>query len=190
MSTAIALPRHKLSVTDYHQMITTGILTGEDHVELIDGDLIERAPAGPEHADFVAHLGRILRTQTVLLVREEKPVTLPEHSEPEPDIALVKPRRYLEAHPYPEDVLMIIEVADTSLDKDKSVKVPLYARFRIPEVWIVDMQGGTVESLWEPWVTAEFAQYAHSKRVERAVITSETIPGIILSLNELWKGNT
>lgn len=61
MSTAIALPRHKLSVTDYHQMITTGILTGEDHVELIDGDLIERAPAGPEHADFVAYLGRILR---------------------------------------------------------------------------------------------------------------------------------
>ena len=146
MSTAIALPRHKLSVTDYHQMITTGILTGEDHVELIDGDLIERAPAGPEHADFVAYLGRILRTQTVLLVREEKPVTLPEHSEPEPDIALVKPRRYLEAHPHPEDVLMIIEVADTSLDKDKSVKVPLYARFRIPEVWIVDVQGGAVES--------------------------------------------
>ena len=107
MSPAIALPRHKLSVTDYHQMITTGILTGEDHVELIDGDLIEMAPAGPEHADFVAYLGRILRTQTVLLVREEKPVTLPEHSEPEPDIALVKPRRYLETHPYPEDVLMI-----------------------------------------------------------------------------------
>jgi hypothetical protein len=80
------------------------------------------APAGPEHADVVAHVGRILRTQTTFLVREEKPVTLPEHSEPELDIALVKPRRYLDAHPFPDDVLMIIEVADTSLDKNKKGK--------------------------------------------------------------------
>ena len=73
---------------------------------------------------------------------------MPEHSEPEPDIALVKPRRYRDAHPYPTDVLMIIEVAETSLDKDKGVKVPLYARFRIPEVWIVDMSGRPVECFW------------------------------------------
>jgi hypothetical protein len=124
MSTAMALPRHKLTVEDYHRMVRTGILTDEDHLELIEGDLIEMAPAGPEHADLVAYIARIMRTQTTFLVREEKPVTLPEHFEPEPDIALVKPRRYRQAHPHPTGVVMIIEVADTSLDKDKGVKVP------------------------------------------------------------------
>lgn len=189
MSTAMALPRRKLTVTDYHRMLRTGILTGDDRLELIEGDLIEMAPAGPEHADLVAHIGRIMRTQTTFLVREGKPVTLPEHSEPEPDIALVKPRRYREAHPYPTDVLMIIEVADTSLDKDKKVKVPLYARFRIPEVWIVDVYGRTVECFWGLPVDAESTRYIHSKRAERSLVTSETIPGITLDLDELWKGS-
>lgn len=189
MSKAMALPRHKLSVADYHRMVRTGILSGDDHLELIEGDLIEMAPAGPEHADLVAHIARIMRAQTRFLVREEKPVTLPEHSEPEPDIALVKPRRYRDAHPYPTDVLMIIEVADTSLDKDKGVKVPLYARFRIPEVWIVDMPGRAVECFWHLPVGAEATQYIRSKRAERGLITSETIRGITLDLDELWKGS-
>lgn len=145
------------------------------------------APAGPEHADVVAHVGRILRTQTTFLVREEKPVTLPEYSELEPDIALVKPRRYLDAHPFPYEVLMIIEVADTSLDKDKTVKVPLYARFRIPEVWIADLQGRSVECFWDPSVGTGFSQYVGSKRAECGLITSETIPGIAINLDELWK---
>jgi Uma2 family endonuclease len=188
MSTVIALPRRKLTVTEYHRMVRTGILTDDDHLELIEGDLIEMAPAGPEHADVVAHVGRILRTQTTFLVREEKPVTLPEHSEPEPDIALVKPRRYLDAHPLPDDVLMIIEVADTSLDKDKKVKVPLYARFGIPEVWVVDLQGRSVECFWNLPVGTGLSQYVRSKRAERGLITSETIPGIALNLDELWKG--
>lgn len=189
MSTAMALPRHKLTVEDYHRMVTTGILTGDDHLELIEGDLIEMAPAGPEHADLVAYIARIMRTQTTFLVREEKPVTLPEHSEPEPDIALVKPRRYRQAHPHPTDVVMIVEVADTSLDKDKGVKVPLYARFRIPEVWIVDVPGRVVECFWDLPGDAEPTHYAHSKRAERELITSETIPGIKLDLDELWKGS-
>ncbi len=186
MNSAITLPRHKLRVTDYHQMIKAGILSNENNVELIDGDLIEMAPAGPEHADFVAYLGKLLRSQTELFVREEKPVTLPEHSEPEPDLALVKAHRYTKAHPYPDDILMIIEVADSSLEKDKYVKLPLYARFQVPEVWVVDVRGGIVESFWEPDSTADVARYIHSKRDENDLLTSETIPGISLNLNELW----
>ncbi len=183
-----ALPRHKLSVTDYHRMVGTGILTDDDRVELIEGDLVEMAPAGPEHADLVSYIARTLRDQTPLLLREEKPVTLPEHSEPEPDIALVKPRRYFDAHPYPDDILLIIEVADTSLDKDKKVKVPLYARFRIPEVWIIDLQGRSVECFWRLPGDTESPRYLHSKRAERGLITSETIAGITLELDGLWKG--
>jgi Uma2 family endonuclease len=189
MNTAIALPRHKLRVTDYHRMIAAGILTGDDRVELIEGDLIEMAPTGPEHADYVDYISETIRTQTHLKVRLQHPITLPEHSEPEPDIALVNPRRYWKAHPYPDDVLMIVEVADTSLEKDKKVKVPLYARFSIPEVWIVDVQGHAVECFWDPRIDAAGARYTQSKRVEQgqAIVTSETIPGITLSLNELWK---
>lgn len=186
MNTAIALPRHKLSVTDYHQMIATGILDRDDHVELIEGDLIEMAPAGPEHADLVAFLSQLLRTQTTLAVRDEKPITLPEHSEPEPDLALVKPRRYGAAHPHPADVLLIVEVADSSLDKDKQIKLPLYARFGIPEVWIVDVPGRVVESFWDPQVTPTGARYTQSKRVEYGVVSSETLPGISVVLSQLW----
>jgi Uma2 family endonuclease len=190
MSTAIASPRHELTVTDYHRMIATGILTGDDHVELIEGDLIEMAPAGPEHADFVDYISETIRSQTNLKVRSQQPVTLPEHSEPEPDVALVRPRRYQTAHPYPDDVMMIIEVADTSLDKDKKVKLPLYAKFRIPEVWIVDVLGRTIECFWDPPVDAEGAHYAQSKHIDQTqvLVSSETIAGITLHLHDLWRG--
>jgi Uma2 family endonuclease len=186
MNTAIALPRHKLSVTHYHRMIQAGILGRDDHVELIEGDLIEMAPTGPEHADLVAYLGQCLRTQSAFLVREEKPVTLPDHSEPEPDLALVKPRRYADSHPHPADVVLIIEVADTSLEKDQQVKLPLYARFGIPEVWIVDVRQRTVDIFWETQTTASGARYAQSKRVEQGVLESETLSGIQVAMDQLW----
>ncbi|MGH8627974.1 MAG: Uma2 family endonuclease [Gammaproteobacteria bacterium] len=186
MSTAITLPRHKLTVTDYHRMIASGILTGDVRVELIEGDLIEMAPARPEHADIIDYISETIRTQTKLKLRVQHPITLPEHSEPEPDIALVRSRRYFNAHPYPADVLMIIEVADTSLDKDKNVKLPLYAWFRIPEVWIVDMQGRAVECFWHPLIEAELAKYVHSKRVASGLLTAGTIPDVALNLDELW----
>ncbi|MGH8563442.1 MAG: Uma2 family endonuclease [Gammaproteobacteria bacterium] len=99
---------------------------------------------------------------------------------------MVRSRRYFNAHPYPADVLMIIEVADTSLDKDKNVKLPLYAWFRIPEVWIVDVQGRAVECFWHPLIEAELAKYVHSKRVTHGFLTAGTIPDVALNLDELW----
>ena len=188
MSTAVALPRHKLRVTDYHRMIEAGILTSDDRVELIEGDLIEMAPTGPEHADYIDYISETLRAQTTLKVRLQHPITLPEHSEPEPDIALVTPKRYWKAHPFPGDVQMIVEVADTSLEKDKVIKVPLYARFNIPEVWIVDVQGQVVECFWDPVIDSSEARYVQAKRVdqEQSFVTAKTLTGIKLDLNELW----
>ncbi len=170
-------------------MVGTGILTADDRLELIEGDLVEMAPAGPAHADLVSHIARILRTQTAFLVREEKPVTMPKHSEPEPNITVVEPRRYRGAHPNPQDIRMIVEVADTSLEKDRKVKVPLYARFRIPEVWLVDAGGRTVEGFWRLPADLEFSRYLHAKRADRGLFTAETIPGIVLDLDELWQGS-
>ncbi len=188
MSTAVALPRHKLRVTDYHRMIEAGILTSDDRVELIEGDLIEMAPTGPEHADYIDYISETLRAQTTLKVRLQHPITLPEHSEPEPDIALVTLKRYWKAHPFPGDVQMIVEVADSSLEKDKKVKVPLYARFNIPEVWIVDVQGQVVECFWDPVIDGLGARYVQAKRVDQAqsFVTAKTLSGIKLDLNELW----
>lgn len=188
MSSAVALPRHKLRVTDYHRMIEAGILTSDDRVELIEGDLIEIAPTGPEHADYIDYISETLRALTALKVRLQHPITLPEHSEPEPDIALVTPKRYWKAHPLPGDVQMIVEVADTSLEKDKKVKVPLYARFNIPEVWIVDVQRQVVECFWDPVVDGSRGRYAQAKRVdqEQSFVTAKMISGIKLDLNELW----
>ena len=134
--------RHRLSVDDFHRMAEVGILSPSDRVELIDGEIIDMSPIGALHAAIVALLTAFL-CRTVgggVIVRCQNPIRLDDTSEPEPDIAIVRARAdgYLSAHPGPGDVLMVIEVADTSLAWDLGVKVPLYARHGIPETWVID----------------------------------------------------
>ncbi len=121
-----------------------GILHEDDRVELIEGDIVDMTPIGSWHAGAVAHLGRLLDRAVgdCAIVWVQNPVILNNLSEPEPDLALLLPRRdfYKPAHPRPEDVLLIVEVADSSLRYDREVKVPLYARHGIPEVWLVDVE--------------------------------------------------
>jgi Uma2 family endonuclease len=127
----------RFSVHEYHQMAAAGILNEDDPVELIEGEIVEMPPMGSPHAACISRLTQILVTQAGNLadVRVQLPVRLDERSEPEPDLALVKPRAdsYASAHPGPDDVLSVIEVADTTLHYDRSVKGPLYAR-RPPHV--------------------------------------------------------
>jgi len=119
-----------------------GIFAAGDRVELIDGEVIDLPPIGALHAAIVARLTAFLcRTVGLgVIVRCQNPLRLDDSSEPEPDIALLRPRAdgYMSAHPGPEDVLVVIEVADTSLAYDLGVKVPLYARHGIPEAWVID----------------------------------------------------
>lgn len=143
-STAQDLVRkHRLTVADYRRMAEAGILDEETRVELIDGEIIDMSPIGSPHAGTVNRLiqvfGRAIGQAAVLSV--QNPVILGEFSEPEPDIALLRPRNdfYTSAHPGPEDVLLIVEVSQSSLRHDREVKIPLYARHRIPEVWLVDV---------------------------------------------------
>lgn len=137
--------RHTFTVAEYYRMADTGILGPEARVELVDGEIIDMAPIGSRHAGTVEHVASILRAATGdhADVRVQHPIALDEFSQPEPDIALVRPRAdfYKSAHPSAADVLLIIEVAETTLRYDRQIKAPLYARHGIGEYWIVDLEG-------------------------------------------------
>jgi Uma2 family endonuclease len=144
----------RFNVREYHQMAAAGILGEDDRVELIDGEIVEMPPIGSRHAACVDRLNRMFTTQLGqgVIVRVQNPIRLSRHSEPQPDLVLVRPRPdfYAASHPEPEDVLLIVEVADSSTGYDRSVKVPLYARAGIREMWLVDLERGRVEVLREP----------------------------------------
>jgi Uma2 family endonuclease len=139
MSVAIA----KWTVAEYHRMIAVGLL---DHrrVELIKGEIVEMAPEGEPHAYFSAeagdYLAQLLAEQA--MVRQAKPITLPNQSEPEPDLAIVQRlgREYLTHHPYPENIFWLIEYADTSLEKDLNNKNQVYAEVGIAEYWVINLR--------------------------------------------------
>ena len=138
------LQRHKLTVADYHRMGQVGILPEDGRVELIEGEIIEMPPIGSIDAGTVDQLVSLfsLAVGQQAIVRIQNPLVLSRHSEPEPDLALLKPRDdfYKTSHPHPRDVLLIVEVADTTLRYNREVKVPLYARYGVAEVWLVDLE--------------------------------------------------
>jgi Uma2 family endonuclease len=133
----------KWTVEQYHKLVNAGVLI-DRRVELLAGDIIEMSPEGMFHAvycgDAVDYLKQLLGNRAK--VREAHPITLPNDSEPEPDIAVVKssPTRYLDHHPYPADVFWLVEYADSTLTKDLNIKQQIYAAAGIREYWIVNLQ--------------------------------------------------
>ena len=140
----MAQARHRITASDYYRMAEAGILAEADRVELIDGEIVDMAPIGSKHAFIVSRLARFftLASSDRYLVSTQNPVRLDELSEPQPDLALLKPGNYMDRLPGPVDVLLIIEVAHTSINFDREVKLTLYARHGIPEVWLLDLAGG------------------------------------------------
>lgn len=136
----IAPPRERtFTVSEYYRLARHGILNGSDRVELLDGRIYEMAPIGSRHAQCVRHLTTllVLRVTPAALVSIQNPVRLNDRSEPEPDVALLQPKDvYADRHPRPDEVLLLIEVADSSLDFDRDEKALLYARAGIPELWV------------------------------------------------------
>lgn len=147
MATDVA--RHRFTVADYHRMIDAGILTEDDRVELLGGEIVEMTPIGSGHAGCVNRLTRLLieRLARRAVVTTQNPVILDDFSEPEPDIAVCRPRSddYADGHPRPDDVLLLIEVAQTTQAFDREVKFPRYGRTGVPEAWLVDLEAGVVE---------------------------------------------
>lgn len=136
--------RHAYSVDDYYRMAEAGILRPGDRVELIEGEIIDMVPIGSRHAAAVTRIGNTLMFSvgSEAIVAIQNPIRLSQYSEPQPDIALLRPRAdfYAAVHPGPGDVLLLVEVADSTLRFDRDIKLPLYARHGIPEVWLVDIE--------------------------------------------------
>ncbi len=152
MHELMAQARHRLSVADFHRMAEAGILRDTDRVELIDGEIVDMAPIGSRHAFVVSRLAQFftLAGGVRYLVSIQNPVRLGETSEPQPDIALLRAGNYMDRLPTPADVLLIVEVADSSADFDREIKVGLYARHGIPEVWLLDLNAGVLTIYRKP----------------------------------------
>jgi Uma2 family endonuclease len=142
------LQRHRLTVDEYHRMGQAGVLAPDARVELIEGEVIDKAPIGSRHASAVKKLNALLSAAAgkSAIVAVQDPLRLSDASEPEPDLMLLRPRAdfYAHAHPGPADVLLLIEVSDTTVAYDRGIKLDLYAKHRITEVWIVDLDNNVV----------------------------------------------
>jgi len=152
---ALAYERHRISIEEYHRMVDAGVFEPGSRVELIRGELIEQmAPIGTLHTSTTARIMRVLLRSLGdrAHVNCQTPVTLPDDSEPEPDFTVARPdaRSYFDHHPYPQDLLLVIEIAESSLDFDREVKAPLYGQSGVGEYWIVDAVNRVVRIYREP----------------------------------------
>jgi Uma2 family endonuclease len=142
------VPRHRLTRRDYYRLAEAGILGEHDRVELLEGQLVDMSPIGPRHALVIDVLNRLLLTAVgeQAWLRVQNPIVLDDASEPRPDFALVRLpwSGYPDAHPRPPDILLLVEVADSSLDFDRGAKLELYARAGIREFWVVDLTTNNV----------------------------------------------
>ena len=183
MSTATAIQHHLLSVSDYYRMAQAGILTEDEHVELINGELFDMAPIGSFHADFIDRLARLFFKQAddSVRVRIQNPIHLSDFAEPEPDIALVKDNNYRQQHPTAEDVLLLVEVADTSLHYDLTIKLPLYAKYQIPEVWVCNLKEKRLDIYQQP--DNDYYRLHLRPRVDEIIQ-----PLLIASISVDWQG--
>lgn len=150
----VRLTRRLFTVDEYYQMARAGILTEDDRVELLEGEIVQMTPIGSRHAACVDRLTELFSRHIAerAIVRVQSPVRLSERSEPQPDLTLLRRRSdfYAGHHPGPEDVLLLVEVAETSAEPDRGIKLPLYARAGISEVWLVDLGAGAIEVYRRP----------------------------------------
>lgn len=173
--TKTAAQRRLFTVSDYYKMAEAGILSPDDRVELIRGEILKKWRKSSQHAGTVNHLAKlaILALHEKAVVSVQHPMSINDYSEPEPDIVVAKRRKdmYRSAHPRPEDVFLLIEVADSSLAFDRKVKTPLYAQAGIPEYWIVNLNDRQIEIFRSP-AEGEYQEKQIVKHTETAVCST------------------
>jgi len=178
----MTMPRHRFTIAEYEQMAETGILTEADRVELIEGEIVGMSPIGARHAICVAVLTQYLVRQAPddTLVFVQSPIRLPNDSEPQPDLAVIRRDNLGGALPNAADVLLVVEVSDSTLMHDRDTKLPLYAAAGIPEAWLVDLAAGRIERHTDPGTTG----YRAILRAERGdTLTSATIPALAIPVD-------
>jgi Uma2 family endonuclease len=181
-----AAKKHRFTVEEYHLMGEAGIFGEDDRVELIDGEVLEMSPIGWRHAWTVTTLTNLLGELRATLglsysLSVQNPVVLSLHGEPQPDLVLIK-ELPVGRLPGPEDVLLVVEVADTTLRYDRLVKLPLYAKADIPEVWIVNLGESIVEVYSEPGLDG-YGKGARFRGGDRVV--SATVSGLAFDVAEV-----
>lgn len=151
---SVQVMKRLFTVDEYYRMAEVGILGKDDRVELIEGEIIKMSPIGRRHAGCVNRLLRLfsVRIGERAVITVQNPVRLNQRSEPQPDVALLIPRAdfYSQGHPQPQEVLLLIEVADTTVEYDRNEKANLYARAGIIEVWIVNLDAELIEVYRQP----------------------------------------
>ena len=184
---AVQAPRRLFTVDEYDRMAEAEIVSPDERVELIDGEILAMTPSGPHHRACVAILDKEFQRQLGrrAFVWTQMSLRLGTLSEPEPDIVVVHPRddHYRRSDPSPKDIALIIEVADTSLRRDRELKASLYARSGVREFWIVDVAGEAIEVYRAP----RGGTYRRRQRVERgAVVRPRAFPDVVVAVSDLF----
>jgi Uma2 family endonuclease len=179
--------RHRITVHDYHRMAEVGVLAPDARVELIEGEIIDMAPIGNDHQSIVDQLNRMLvrAVGDRAIVRVQGSIRLSQWSEPEPDVVLLAPRAdfYRNEFAAGEDTLLVIEVSDTTLRYDRDVKVPLYARHAVPEVWVVDVNADVLLVFGE-LRNGKYERHALLERPANVPLTH--VSGVVLDVAPLF----
>ena len=182
--------KHRLTVADFHKMGDAGIFHEDARVELIEGELFDMPPIGSGHAGTVMIFIHLLARAVgdLAIVGAQTPIVLGEESEPQPDIVLLKPRDdfYTRSHPMPEDVLLLIEVADSSTYYDRSIKIPLYAHHGVPEAWLIDLPHKRLELYRHPM--PEHKTYQHVEPYHEGTVSPQLLPNVTIRVADLFRG--
>jgi Uma2 family endonuclease len=181
------IPFRRFRAADYYRMAEIGLFAPDARIELIEGEIIDMAPTGSQHCGAVGWLNQMLcgTLKNHVIVWPQNVVKLSDFSHPQPDIALLEWRKdfYRGAHPQPPQTHLIIEVSDSSLKMDQMVKVPLFAHFEVPEMWIVDL----VHERLHMYRAPRDGEYTEVSTVEKPGVTSvSTLPGVTVDLSELF----
>jgi len=178
--------RRLFTTAEYHKLIEIGVLKEDDRFELVNGEIVEMSPIGPRHASCVNRMNTLLgdKARKRAIISVQNPITLTDYSEPQPDLALLKPRAdfYASAHPTPADALVIIEVADSTVETDRRNKIPIYAFAGVPEVWLVDLVNDRIEVHSNPFKGV----YQEVRIIQRGQnVISPSLPFLKLKADEV-----
>jgi Uma2 family endonuclease len=178
--------RLRFTVDDYYRMINLGMIKDVEKAEIIEGELVKKMPIGKVHAATVKKLAELLRDELGKSVTYsiQHPIRVDEFNEPQPDVALLERRDdfYRGKQPFAEDVLMLIEVSDSTLDYDRNRKIPLYAKAGIPEVWLVNLQNSTGEIHFQP---REFSYSVVQFLRSGETLKSNVLPNLTLNVDDI-----
>lgn len=181
-----ALLKRLFTVSEYHRMAEAGILGECDRVELLEGEVVTMSPISPKHAAVVNRLNRLFfrRLPDRAIVSVQNPIGLGELSEPHPDLALLRPRDdfYAQDLPSPGDIRLLVEVAESSAQAERDFKLGLYARYGVPEVWLVDVDGQILEAFAQPQ-SPGYAEVQHYDRGQ--TVTPTAFPDVAIAVEEV-----